>query len=313
MHQPTRSTTVSFLRSSWGAAFGLALLGAPALADGLDRSHVPADARAVVHIDLDALQKTHVFQEFRKRAGAEFDAQIEEARQELGVDPLKVFHSVTVVSPTVQEGSGTVIVRGSRAIDDLLARFQQEDEYSQIAVDGLTLHSWGGGGYSDDWNGPVAYVHSVPGSDERVIVLSNRAPLVVQTVHVLQGKAPSLKRADQPALKANPKPGTIAYVEVAERLDGMANFEPVSRVAKMMRAFQLQVGENNGRLFLSAILETANGADATKIGDIVTGAKALVSLATGGEVPLLAQDLLDALKSKIDFRRRQRFQPCQPF
>ncbi|MCP3917528.1 MAG: hypothetical protein GY711_18445 [bacterium] len=289
-------TTLS-LRQTLLATFGLTFLAAPTLADGLDKSLVPADSRIVAHLDIDALKATRVFREIRERSGGEFDENLDEMREELGVDPLEIFHSITVVSPTIKEESGALIVRGTRAIDDLLARLQQEEGYRSISSSGLSLHTWGGESEYDD--SPIAYIHTPRGSDERIVVLSNRADMVVNAVRVLKGDAPNLSRADRPALKANPKPGTVVYAEIAERLEGVPDFEPISKVARMMRSLQVQIGENRGMLFLNAMLETESGEAAAKIGDIVSGAKALVSLAAGGEVPMILQDLLDALQVNV--------------
>ena len=276
------------------ALTGLLVLSAPALSQGYDPASLPAGIRWVAHLDVQALQKTVLFEEIRRAAGPDFEREFEldELGLELDINPLEDIKSVTVFGSTTSEEKAAVMLRTSSKIDAIIDRLQEEEDYRSFQIDGYRVHSWEG---DED---ALAYVHTPRRSEDRTVVISNDEDLLLSTVRVLDGRGRSLADARDPALRNKPSRGAFAFVDVAEGLSAFADVEQISSVAKMMRSFSLEVGENRGRFFLRGTLETRNGEDAQRIADIVNGAKALIPLLAGGfdELPMIVTDLIDGLQ-----------------
>lgn len=270
----------------------LPLLAAPSAAGGLDASRVPAEARALVHLDLEGLQRTGLWRAVREPMLEEASRGLDEIEREFGLRPLEDVRSITVWDTSgAGEAKAAALVTSAR-IDAALERLQQEPQYHAIESDDLRVHVW-----QDGDEAVYAFVHP-SGPDERIVLLSDGSEHLMQAVRVLYGQAPSLARASAPAIAASPAPGSFLFVAVAQGLSGAEWGEEASAVLGLAERIALDVGEVGQDLFAHASIWTGSLEDAQNLNDILEGVRALGRLVLGHaeDAPPEALMWLDAVR-----------------
>jgi hypothetical protein len=253
-------------------AAGLAL---PALGDGLHKERVPAGARAVVHVDVEALLASRLVDELKQ---ADPDVDVDFDLGELtpllqGVRPLQDVRSVTVfASDPAQERFG-VVLRTSDKADALLQVAIATDAYELVGLGGWQVHSWSDGAQRV-WG---AVVPLGEGAD-RIVLISNDPQLMSDGIAVLDGSGASLATRAKGELAARPDPGAILFVASDLPLTELSSEDPSSSVARLVQGLVLQVGEAQGSVFAKLSLLTAQVQDAQRVQQILQGLTALASL-----------------------------------
>lgn len=265
---------------------------ATALATDLDKSLIPASTPFLVHVDVRGILGSTLGKAAREQAGEELDGDLDELRDELGIDPFEDIYSVTLFSATGDTDGGAVLVRASAAIDGALERLKQMDEYEEVQVGGTSLHTIDG----------EVFIKVGKRGDERIVVASDSAEEVVATLAVLRGDARSLADERTPALKGKPRPGAFVFVEVGEAMKELTGHIPNSKLAGLAKHLVFQIGESRGRIFVEAAVDTDDGQAAENLGNVLNGLLSLARLigAGGGEdIPPFALELLDDIRVQV--------------
>jgi len=249
----------------------------PALADGLDKSHVPASARAVVHIDVEALVASQIarkVQELNPEANVQFDlGQVQPMLA--GIRPLQELRSVTIFCADPKSQKFGAVVRCTDKVDALLDMAMGVEGYELTPIDGWQVHSW-----HDGEQRVYGAVLPIGSSKERLVLLANDTHAMSEGMAVLQGRGQSLAHGAQGQLGVAPEPGTIVFAASNEPLSQLGEIDPSSPVARLVQGFVLQAGEAQGRVFANVSLATAEPRDAQRVQHVLQGLAALASLVT---------------------------------
>ena len=249
----------------------------PVRADGLDKSHVPASARAVVHIDVEALVASQIarkVQELNPEANVQFDlGQVQPMLA--GIRPLQEVRSVTLFCADPKSQKFGAIVHCTDKVDALLDMAMAVDGYELAPIDNWQVHSW-----SNDGQRVYGAVVPIGNSKERLVLLANDTKAMGEGMAVLQGRGQSLAQGALGQLGVAPERGTIVFAASNEPLSQLGEIDPSSPVARLVQGFVLQAGEAQGRIFANVSLATAEPRDAQRVQHVLQGLAALASLVT---------------------------------
>lgn len=178
-------------------------LAAPALADGLDKARVPARARAVLHVDVEALLASQLVRELEKvdpDVKLDFDLGEHEPLLE-GVRPLQDVRSVTIFTADAASERFGAVVRTSDKADALLQVAIASDAYELVPLGDWQVHSWKQGAKR-----AYGAVVPLPLSSDRLVLVTNDAQLM--RMGSPSSRAPA--RAWRPRPRASSRPSRPA-------------------------------------------------------------------------------------------------------
>lgn len=283
----------------------LALCAPPAAAGVLQKERIPAGARWLAHLDVEAMRGSRLFalvrEESAKDGSDEMDEGLAEFRSFAGLDPIQDFQSLTLFSASQSEEGCVALLAGDSKVDSALENLKTLENYHTTPAQGHVLHTWGGDG--ETW---YAYVHRARGSEERLVVASQDTTELVRAISVLEQEGESLAQAARPMIRATPAAGSILFAAAGEGLKELGEIEPVSAVAKLTKAIVLDVGEDRGALSARVSIDTRTPEDAQRIHQVLQGAVALVGLAGGDgqdEAHAKLQGLLASLRFSVSNTR----------
>jgi hypothetical protein len=257
------------------SAAALCTLVSPVRGDVLDKSRVPAQARWVAHVDVEALTRSTLFTALKSQHGSELelDGDLAELKSEFGIDPFVDLKSLTVYCAEKDPERSVILMSGSEKLDAALARLQEQPGYRTEKDGAHTLHVWSTG--DESWYG---WVLRRDASANRVVVLSANRDDVLNGVAVVEGAKPSLTAQRDGIAFASPAPGSILFAAANENLTELDEIEATSRVFKLAQTMSIDVGEDRGALYAHAVVDTKTPQDALKIQQVLQGAVALLGL-----------------------------------
>jgi hypothetical protein len=282
------------------------LLAHPSPADGLQKSRVPAGARWLVHLDVEALKSSRLYKTIRDQSATkdganEIDAAIAQIQATAGLDPLADFKSATLYCTTKAPEKCVALLSGNEKIDDAVARLTTMANYRTEKVGARSMHVWG-----DDHETWYAFVYRKDGAAERVVAVSQSTEELSRGIAVLEGGGDNLSGVRQAALQASPSSGSILFASAGEALNELGEIEPVSAVAKLARRVVFDLGEDRGALYAHVDLDARTPQDAQRIQQVIQGAVALAALAGDDEhaaAHAKLRDLSDALRVTLSDNR----------
>ncbi len=275
------------------ALAGFALLAAPALGDRLDPGAVPANSRYVVHVDLDGLQKTELWQTMLQMS-EELDedpfAELDAVEQEIGVHPLRDIHSVTLFSPRPDPEDAVAMIVGNTKIDTALNALDEMEQCKVVEMKQFRVRVI-------KEEGETGYVTAFRDGDRRILLVSKNKKELIRGSLVLIGEQPNLASVDHPPFSLKQRKGSFLFVACAGDLPGMMGVEPASELFDMARSFTFDLGESDGVLSARLAVATDSEQTAKRLTDVLEGVVAIAQLAVGmeelpEEVPV---DLLESL------------------
>src|SRR5262245_1963783 len=107
--------------------------------DELKRERLPADVDFVVHIDVEGLKATQLWKHVSEKSkDLHFDIdELDEVRDELGIDPLTDVRAVTLYKIESEEDPTVVLFSSTPKIDEAVAKHQKEHGYKRIVSSGI--------------------------------------------------------------------------------------------------------------------------------------------------------------------------------
>jgi hypothetical protein len=266
-------------------------LGLPLRAEPLDRQQVPAGAKWLVHIDVDAARSAQVVQKLYDHwlGNEEAKQVLRVLRPSIGAGLLEDVHSLTVFGKRFAPQDGVVILR-AKVNRDLIARHLERDPSHQTSsYGGHELHTWvqrepgkGGQTLTGCLHGPTT------------VVLGQDPAAVKATLDLLDKKAPSLAGSGSPLDLESP-PGTVLAAGAVGLADLAGTDVPfLSPIVRKSQVLVLAVGEHKGEVFGQARLVTNSADTAGQIRDIIEGFRAAAELQHSANNE--ATDVLKALK-----------------
>jgi len=259
--------TALILTSSWASW----ALGAP-----LDTKQVPADAKWVVHLDVDAMRDSALVR-MAYDNGMEHAEAIEKHAEQfcslLGINPEDDLHGLTVYGKQFNDEQIVLIVSADLNQVMLVQRVLGAPGHSSQKHGQYELHTWSGG------HGSATGAFFKPG----VMVLARSEADVANALDTLDGKSPSLA-GNASALAAKVPSGTM----LVARGIGLSTV-PLpykSPLIKQAESLSLVIGESKNQIFVNAELGVKSADAAEKVKKVIDGALAAVELHHGPDSPL---------------------------
>jgi hypothetical protein len=254
-------------------SFGFA---APLAADGFNRAHVPATARSVAHVDVEALLRSQVVAEMQK-LDPEFklDFDLGEHHPMLkGFQPLKQVRSVTLFAADIAKERMGAVLRVDSRFETVLQVAAGLEQYGSMDVGGQLVHTWNG---EDDVD-VYAAVLPIAGSSDRLVLVTNDTTLLGSGLATLTGHGASLADGAKGLLASVPQPGAILFAASSQSLAELGDVDPSSSVARLVQGAVLQFGEQSGTVFGNLSLLTEQPQDALRLLQVLQGLTALAGL-----------------------------------
>ncbi len=267
----------------WAAAQG-------AMAAPLELKQVAADAKWLVHVDLDAVRASTVVQKAWQQAMEKHkDAQnkMNFVTAMLGMDPTKDVHGITSYGRQIGKPAAVTIVAAAfdpQRITTLTGALpgRESSKYGDYEI-----LSWSGKHREHKWSVSATF----RGRDQ--LVLADSVDNLKGGLDVLDGKSAALAPDD--ALAGNIPAGSTFLL----RVQGIAaaDLHCAAPVAKHIDSFRLVSGESDGQSFLRARAVMTDADTAAAGLDVLEGWKAQAKLFCPDE---LGRKLVAALNPKVD-------------
>ena len=265
----------------------LAAVAAPLAAAPLDLGAVSAEAKWLMHFDMQAARDSVVVQRAWERmlkmhphAGGMMDM----VSRMTGMDPRQDLRDATAYGLDTDKRNGVLIVRAKANREFLTRMVEKAADHKTMKHGDYTLHAWTHkrGRHS----GPVVGAFH----KDDVMVFARTEAAVANALDVLDGRKPAVK-GDAP-LAGRVRPGSIVVARATA-------VDPDTKcpVLKQGKGFRVALGEHEGKSFYRARLEMASPAAAEDVVNVVKGFTALASLRWGGEAD--AMKLVDGVKTVV--------------
>jgi hypothetical protein len=255
-------------------------------AEPLALKQVAADAKWVMHVDVDAMRESTVVQkayqkclEMHKDAEKKMDA----VCGMVGMDLKKDLHSATVYGKDTNKEHGVMIVHADVNQKLLLEMVAKAPDHKSATYGSYELHTWTHKGWKKESRMVVGTFYK-----PNVMVFAGCDEIVKAALDVLDGKSAGITGSESP-LAGRTLPGSI-FVARASAID------PKTRcpVLKQAESFRVALGENGGESFYRArlVMKSAEAIDQVKA--ITEGFQAMMALQHGSDAQ--AMKLIDGLK-----------------
>jgi hypothetical protein len=253
------------------ACLGLVALGS--FAGPFDPAKVAADAKWVIHLDVDAFRKTAVGRHITEKVlkpKLENNEQIKKLNLSLNLDNIS---GLTAYGPEFDKNGEGVLVLSTSAdvkkdLDTLVGMAavsgNENKDVAMLQEKPFALYS-----FKDQ-------VFLAPNVGKSVLVAKSRDQLELAREVVL-GKKDNLTKAttlrDYPAM-----PDRAFFVAMAEGFNDAAEIPPQAQVLRETKGGRVVLGETDENLFLNVVFKTKDEQASTKIQQVLQGLVALVSL-----------------------------------
>ncbi len=262
--------------------------------DALRRELVPADARLVLHFDLQGFQRTELWKALSAPGGPiDVHAELEDLEQlktAFGIDPFSDLLGVTVWSSKDDLEPEAAVIVTTANVDQALSVLRMQPGYRIDVHEGLEFHTLG----QEDF---VAYLHPLH-DGLRAVVLADSSERLLRAARVVRGESPNLAGARNTQLQALPSPGSFFFGALVGGLPGASEFEPASHILGLAQGIQFDLGEAGGSLFMHLAITSASAETARDVTDAVNGVLAILRMAVGSqpEMPAGVNELMRALR-----------------
>lgn len=257
----------------------------------LDLKHVPATAKWLAHVDVDALRSSTVVQKMWKKTvetHKQAEAHLGMVNAFLGTDLRSDLHGMTFFGNEIGKHTGTLIVH---------ARLDQKRLTGMAqAVPGHTVVKYGEYEIFSCVHKHRNHSHTVAATflkSDR-LVLSSSVEELQAALDVLDGKSASIR--EEAPLAGRIPPGTSVLFRIA----GVAAADCPCHCAivKKTDSFRLVMGEENGQSFFRTRTVTTDKEVTNQLKDVVEGGRAMALLHCGDDEQ--GQRLVKPLTVKVE-------------
>ena len=282
----------------WAVSTAMFLgLAGVAQAGPLNFKQVAADAKWVVHLDVDEMHENIVAQRLYESSTQKFqnaEQHLDRLGSGLAMDPRKDLHEITVYSKQIGQHQGVVLVNADVNREMLLEKAKKAPGHQSVSYGPYEIHSWTFAPGKKAEQGITMKIrvgaklhafheHHAAGAffKPNILVFAETVEDVKGALDVLDGKATSLYGRKSPLTEAIPAGTTI----LARAVD-LSSADCDSALLKQSDTINIVMGEDQGRSFLDAALLTKSAQAADQIKQIVDGARALAQLQHGGDAQI---------------------------
>lgn len=306
-------------------AFTTAILSTTSVAwaGSLNREVIPATAKWMVHIDIEAMNNSDVGACLIEHLQNQDDSPLKTIEAEIGINVLEDIYSITAfgsgktpakglalevtdenvsVGAIARPGENAVILAVTNdSIDGLIERLSAEANYSKGELAGHTVHSWSNPDSDEQWH---LVQKAIKGGARRAVLLSDNSDALAEAIKVLAGDAPSIADSEDADAVVSPRTGSIIFA-VASDVGEMVGDDRASALLQQTDKLTLEVSEQDGLVILSVSVRAKSAEAATMITQIVQGviAMATLTLDPDAEETASIRALTQSLRFSSDDRR----------
>jgi hypothetical protein len=270
-------TTMKYVVPALIAA--LILTTAPAPASPLQKEQVAADAKWLLHVDLEQFRASKIGSYFAKEIlEAKLTKPKEDLKRELNFDlDVNKISSITAYGTDYQrnpDANGVLVIKTdldvTKALDGLIEKFTKEAGEGA----GPVKREKRGSATTYSFHNEEGFVSVHPG---KLVVLGKSREAVEKAEAVLSGKSANLSTGK--AFSGFPEtPKAFFFLAIAEGFNEDAPLPPQAKVLKMTEGARLILGENAANLFLNLALKAKSSEVMTQMQQVIQGTVALASL-----------------------------------
>lgn len=268
-----------------------------AVAATLPKNQVAADAKWLLHLDLQNLRRTQVGEFLTKNL---LEKASGELKDKIGIDVGALVQKISHVT-----AYGTEFAKNPEKNGVLMVQMDAEAQKILEGVLAAQLLADSKGAVTKEQQGASALysVHNeifLSLEPNHLAILGKSANQIDKAKSVLAGKSPSLKNSDAFS-DFPPAPDAFFFLAVAEGFNDAAAVPPQAQVLKMAEGGQLVIGEQTEKLFLSLALKSKTAEVTEQIQQVFEGIRAMVSLgqAENKDLQELVKSIKVAAKNKI--------------
>jgi hypothetical protein len=260
-------------------------------ADPLKLSQVPASAKWLAHVDVDAMRSSKVFQEmYQQCIVAQGRGElIDRMGQMWGLDVRQDLHAVTLYGNRMVRGQGVLIVKATMDSSTVLDKARKAHDYRSQSYHDHEMHAW------TPQKG--AAKQQVAGSFVKpdVLVLASSVDLLKSALDVLDGNSDSLQGKDAQLAGAVP-PGTMFLARAAGIDKSLAGDEHA--ICAALESLDYAEGQHDHEWFGNLSVKAKDEAVAERIASTMEGAVSLLWLQASSTPKL--QQLFAQVKTERD-------------
>jgi hypothetical protein len=265
----------------------------------LDLKQVSADAKWAVHVDYDIAKGSTLLQKVYPlivKEHPQIESRLAEIREQWSFDPDTDLHGVTIYGRQFKQGEGVAIVCAKANEQLLLEKAKQAPGHKASTHGKYELHTWTHAEGSKHQRNMTGTFYKPD-----VLVFGNSEDEVGAALDVLDGTKPNF--ADkEPSLAGAIPTGTVLFIGGRDLSELKVPEQSLAAVpAKLTDSLMVAIGENDGKAFLSGILNAKQSDAAEKLKAIVEGHRAWAALKHGNEPETMK--ILDALKVAVDDKK----------
>ena len=247
----------------------------------LNRAHVPAEAKWLLHVDFDAFGDSEMWGLISQEISEKDQKKIDAVANLFGTDPTKDIYGATIYGEDSQEENAVVMIYGRFDKAKLLSLLVLNEAYDESEYNGQKLYHW-----LDEKDNK----HKVGTfAKDDLVVISQSEETVWTTVDLLAGESNSLAdQEDAPLAKLVEAPENSFVVMAA---DGLAELNKNKDHIEILQNSQMMaaiVGEDNGDMYLHVDLTAETNEAAMQIEQVLGGIKAFIALKNTNEPDIMS-------------------------
>jgi hypothetical protein len=239
---------------------------------GLQKEQVAADAKWVLHVDIQGLVGSQIGQYLQKHLVATgADEGLKQFADTFGFDPIKDLKSLTAYGQKLGEEEAVAIFNGVVNKEKLLGLLSGNEGHKETKYGDRTIHEWTEKGKKDPTTTTTKYGAFY---NDDLTLIAGSMDLLKKAIDVLDKKAEGMGKDS-----FVPVASVGAFAQIAALVPMPDAPGANAALAKKVKGFTAEVGEANKSLFAKITLTTATAKDAEEARKILDGLIAFVSMA----------------------------------
>lgn len=234
-------------------------------AEALPRTIVPADASWVLHLDMDRLLSTNLFNQVMGENGWDKIKQ-RNARltKKFRINLLEDIKSLTVYGQGRDEENAVACISGRFDQDHLLSLLSLDDDHQEITYGAHIVHRWGHDEYG-------AFV----GKD--LAILSGSEDAIKHALDVIAGKTKNLSQSEA-ADPISQSPADVFLMAFARNISDLTTGKKGPALFKKAETALFQMSERGENVLIRVEMAVSKPEDADNIEQILKGLLAMVDM-----------------------------------
>jgi len=247
------------------------MLSSLAWAAPLNQTHVPAEAKWLIHVDVDAIVGTEMWRLVTQDISEKVRKKIDAITNLLGSDPTRDIYGATLYGIDSNEENAVVMIYGRFNKEKLLSLLVLNEAYAESDYNGQKLYHWLDEKDNKNKVGMFA-------ADD-LIVISQSEQAVAALVDLRAGQGSSLASQEDAALSTLVEaPEDALMVMAADGLAELQNDDDHIAILKNSKMMAAVVSENDGNMNLYVDLTAETIDAAIQIEQVLGGIKAFIAL-----------------------------------